>query len=42
MNLQEKRYIDFLKKKIAEYSYRMLKKEKLCAILVGDTRQKGK
>lgn len=34
---------DFLSemKKVAEESYRVLKKEKFCAILMGDTRQKG-
>ena len=34
---------DFLEemKKVASESYRVLKKEKFCAILMGDTRQKG-
>ena len=34
---------DFLEemKKVAEESYRVLKKNKFCAILMGDTRQKG-
>ncbi len=34
---------DFLEemKKVAAESYRVLKKEKFCAILMGDTRQKG-
>ena len=35
---------DFLieMEKVANESYRVLKKEKFCAILMGDTRQKGK
>ena len=34
---------DFLKemKKVANESYRVLKKDKFCAVLMGDTRQKG-
>lgn len=34
---------DFLKEmeKVAEESYRVLKKDKFCAVLMGDTRQKG-
>lgn len=34
---------DFLEemKKVAAESYRVLKKEKFCAVLMGDTRQKG-
>lgn len=34
---------DFLEemKKVASESYRVLKKEKFCAVLMGDTRQKG-
>ena len=34
---------DFLKemKKVASESYRVLKKDKFCAVLMGDTRQKG-
>lgn len=34
---------DFLEemKKVASESYRVLKKDKFCAILMGDTRQKG-
>ena len=28
-------------KKVAEESYRVLKRDKFCAILMGDTRQKG-
>ena len=34
---------DFLNEmsKVADESYRVLKKDKFCAILIGDTRQKG-
>ena len=42
-DLSQLKVIDFLleMKKVASEIYRVLKKDKLCAILMGDTRQKG-
>lgn len=42
-DLSQLKVKDFLKemKKVASESYRVLKKDKFCAVLMGDTRQKG-
>lgn len=42
-NYSQLKVKDFLEemKKVAEESYRVLKRDKFCAILMGDTRQKG-
>lgn len=42
-NYSQLKVTDFLEemKKVAEESYRVLKRDKFCAILMGDTRQKG-
>lgn len=42
-DLSQLRVKDFLEemKKVAAESYRVLKKDKFCAVLMGDTRQKG-
>ncbi len=42
-DLSQLKVKDFLEemKKVAEESYRVLKKDKFCAVLMGDTRQKG-
>ena len=42
-DLSQLKVKDFLKamKAVADESYRVLKKDKFCAILMGDTRQKG-
>ena len=42
-DLSQLKVKDFLEemKKVADESYRVLKKDKFCAILMGDTRQKG-
>ena len=42
-DLSQLKVKDFLKemKKVATESYRILKKDKFCAVLMGDTRQKG-
>lgn len=39
-NLKVKKFLEQMKP-VAEESYRVLKKDKFCAILMGDTRQKG-
>ncbi len=42
-DLSQLKVKDFLEemKKVAAESYRVLKKDKFCAVLMGDTRQKG-
>lgn len=42
-DLSQLKVIDFIEemRKVAKESYRVLKKEKFCAVLMGDTRQKG-